>query len=98
MNCFAARLTRPVRSKRVCMSSITITYTRPSNGTSLVLTSGSTGSAAPSGRWRCSTGMLTSEKAVIVCGRPSSSTWKSSFFRSETMAPARSVTRASTST
>src|SRR3954471_21130344 len=42
--------------------------------------------------------MSTIEKVEIVCGLPSSSTWKSSFFRSRTKLAWRSDTIASTST
>ena len=52
-----------------------------------VFTSGSIGAAANSGRSARSIGMSTSEKSVIVCALPSSSTWKSSFFRSRTRLP-----------
>ena len=68
MNCFAAIFTRCERPNRVCTSSITITYTRPSNGFSFVLTSGSIGSDANSGRSPRSTGMSTCVKLVMVWG------------------------------
>ena len=74
MNCFAAAFTRCDRPKRVCRSSMTITYTRPSNGRSFVLTSGSIGALANSGRSARSTGMSTIVKVVIVCAFPSSRT------------------------
>ena len=61
-------------------------------GARCVLTSGSIGVAANSGRSARSTGMSTSVKVVIVCGLPSSKTWKSSFFRSRTNCPCWSVT------
>ena len=59
---------------------------------------GSIGDAANSGRFSFSIGMSTSVKLVIDCDFPSSSTWKSSFFRSRTILPCRSMTMASTST
>ena len=53
---------------------MTITYTRPSNGFSFVLTSGSIGALANSGRSARSTGISTRVKVVTTCDFPSSRT------------------------
>ena len=63
-----------------------------------VWTSTSTGRVAKSGRTARSIGMFTSENAVTFCGRPSSSTSKSSARKSDTRLPWASATSASTST
>ena len=71
---------------------------RPSNGRSLLLTSGSIGAGAYRGRSRRSTGISKMENAEMACGLPSSKISKSSCSRSRTNWPSRSVTTASTST
>ncbi len=98
MNSRADRLTMEVRSGLMSRSSITSTYTRPSNVRSFDRTSLVTGRLSGANRSTRSTGSSTYENISIFCGLPSSNTSKSSRVSPDTKAPFSSVTTASTST